>query len=82
MTKSIVEVIHELGLTYETTLDEFVTWRANGDTFNETITVLVDAQSGAITIERDRGEDAPLFSVTFSGNDPVIEKVLSHLLGK
>ena len=80
MTKSIIEVIHELGLTYEATLDEFVTYRGTG--FHETITVLVDAQSGAITIERDRGEDAPLFSVTFSGSDPVIEKVLSHLLGK
>lgn len=80
MTKSIIEVIHEFGLSCEATLDEFVTYRANG--FHETITVLIDAQSGAITIERDRGEDVPLFSVTFSGNDPVIEKVLAHLLGK
>ena len=80
MTKSIIEVIHEFGLSYEATFDEFVTYRASG--FHETITVLVDAQSGAITIERDRGEDVPLFSATFSGNDPVIEKVLAHLLGK
>lgn len=80
MSKSIIEVIHEFGLSYEATLDEFVTYRATG--FHEVITVLIDAQSGAVTIERDRGEDSPIFSVTFSGNDPVIEKVLAHLLGK
>lgn len=83
MTKGIVEVIHELGFTYESSLDEFVTYTSAGDSFNETIRIMVDAQRGIILIERDRGEeDVPVFQIMFNDNDPIIEKVLLHLTGK
>lgn len=83
MTKSIVEVIHELGFAYEASQDEFVTYTHKGNGYNEQIRVLIDAVRGIILIERDRGEeDVPVFQIAFNENDPLVELVLTRLTEK